>query len=87
MGLPPPGHALSLAGLEVGRSGRILAVAAEAGLLQRLSALGLCKGRTVQVLRRAWWSGPLHVRVGMTELMLRRCDAERIRMDPCENGA
>jgi ferrous iron transport protein A len=87
MGLLPSGHPPSLARLAVGRSGRILAVAGEAGLLQRLSALGLCKGRTVQVLRRAWWSGPLHVRVGMTELMLRRCDAERIRMDPCENGA
>ncbi|MCP9915669.1 FeoA family protein [Cyanobium sp. ATX 6F1] len=87
MGLPPAGQALSLARLAVGRSGRILAVAAEAGLSQRLSALGLCKGRTVQVLRRAWWSGPLHVRVGMTELMLRRCDAECIRMETCENGA
>ena len=27
------------------------------------------------VLRRGWWSGPLHVRVGMTELMVRRRDA------------
>lgn len=87
MGLPPALHALSLACLGAGRSGRILAVSGEAGLLQRLSALGLCKGRTVQVLRRAWWSGPLHVRVGMTELMLRRCDAERIRMESCETGA
>jgi ferrous iron transport protein A len=27
------------------------------------------------MLRRGWWSGPLHVRVGMTELMVRRRDA------------
>jgi len=30
------------------------------------------------VLRRAWWAGPIHLRVGMTELMLRRRDAARV---------
>jgi ferrous iron transport protein A len=84
MALSHAGHALSLAHLMVGRPGTILSVAGESGLLQRLSALGLCQGKTVSVLRRAWWSGPLHLRVGMTELMLRRRDAQRIRIQPCE---
>jgi len=33
------------------------------------------------VLRRAWLAGPLHVRVGMTELMLRRADAARVGLE------
>ncbi len=38
----------------------------------------------VQVLRRAPWAGPIHLQVGMTELMLRRGDARRIqvRLEP-----
>lgn len=50
-------------------------VANNDGLRQRLEALGLRPGQSVQVLRRGNWSGPLHIRVGMTELMLRRRDA------------
>jgi ferrous iron transport protein A len=34
----------------------------------------------VHVLRRGWWSGPLHLRVGMTELMLRRRDASSVAL-------
>jgi Fe2+ transport system protein FeoA len=33
------------------------------------------------MLRRAWLAGPLHVRVGMTELMLRRADAARVGLE------
>ena len=53
----------------------ISSLAADRGLRARLEALGLRPGQTVQVLRRGWWSGPLHIRVGMTELMMRRRDA------------
>jgi ferrous iron transport protein A len=35
----------------------------------------------VHLLRRGWWAGPLHLRVGMTELMLRRADAARVGID------
>ena len=31
---------------------------------------GLKPGQTVQVLRRASWSGPLHIRLGMTTVAL-----------------
>jgi len=53
----------------------VASLSADASLRQRLEALGLKPGRPVQMLRRGWWSGPLHVRVGMTELMVRRRDA------------
>lgn len=66
--------------LAPGCSGVVVALSAERGLRQRLEALGLRPGQAVQVLRRGWWSGPLHVRVGMTELMLRRRDAARVSL-------
>jgi ferrous iron transport protein A len=64
-----------LVDLAPGVPATIGSLAAEQGLRARLEALGLRPGQTVQVLRRATWSGPLHIRVGMTELMLRRRDA------------
>ncbi len=69
-----------LADLGPGRSATVVSLAAEAGLRARLEALGLRPGQTVQVLRRGWWSGPLHIRVGMTELMLRRRDAASVAL-------
>jgi len=61
-----------------------VALSLDPGLVQRLGALGLQPGRVVQVLRRAPWAGPIHLQVGMTELMLRRSDARRIqvRLEP-----
>lgn len=61
--------------LHPGSSATIAALRAEPALLQRLDAMGVRPGQTVRMLRRAWWAGPLHVRVGMTELMMRRRDA------------
>jgi len=56
----------------------VVDLAVDMGLRHRLQALGLRPGQRVQVLRRAWWAGPIHLRVGMTELMLRRRDAARV---------
>ncbi|MEB3178557.1 MAG: FeoA family protein [Nostocaceae cyanobacterium] len=39
----------------------------EAGLQQRLQALGFRTGRQVVMLRKAWFRGLVHVRVGMTK--------------------
>lgn len=69
---------LQLADLLPGRAATVASLAAEPRLRQRLEALGLRPGQSVQVLRRGWWSGPLHIRVGMTELMLRRRDARGV---------
>ena len=41
-------------------------------LTRRLAAMGMRPGNTIRVLRRAWWGGPLQLRVGSTELLLRR---------------
>lgn len=71
---------LTLNRLGAGECGTILALEASEDLYQRLVALGLRIGNSVQLLRRARFGGPLHVRVGTTELMLRRREAHCIRL-------
>ena len=69
-----------LADLPRGRTALVAELAVDSGLAHRLGALGLRPGQQVQVLRRAPWSGPIHLQVGMTELMLRHREAARIRV-------
>jgi ferrous iron transport protein A len=66
--------------LDPGESGTILALDASEELGLRLVALGLRIGNEVLMLRRALFGGPLHVRVGTTELMLRVQEARCIRL-------
>ena len=79
-----PGAFKCLADLPRGQAALVLDLDVDTGLRHRLQALGLGQGQRVQVLRRAWCSGPIHLRVGMTELMLRRRDAARISVQPLE---
>ncbi len=54
----------------------ILAVEGRQDQVERLSAFGLRPGQMLQILRRAPWSGPFHVQVGGTELLLRAALAQ-----------
>jgi ferrous iron transport protein A len=74
----PKGDAFALDHFQVGEQGRITEIKAEADLMQRLAAMGLRAGSVVQVLRKASFSGPLHVRVGTTEVIMRLQEARRI---------
>ncbi|MBF2063524.1 MAG: ferrous iron transport protein A [Calothrix sp. C42_A2020_038] len=56
-------------------SGIITELSAEACLQQRLLALGFRVGRKITMLRKAPFNGPVHIRIGTTEVMLRRRDA------------
>lgn len=48
-------------------------------LSQRLAAMGILSDRSIEVLRRAGFGGPLHVRAGQTtELAIRQQEAELI---------
>lgn len=49
-------------------------------LTRRLAAMGLRCGKQVVVLRRSWLGGPLQLRLGSTELMLRRVHAAEIQV-------
>jgi ferrous iron transport protein A len=75
---------VELASLKPGESAIVAGIIAEVGLEQRLLALGFRSGKRVQMLRKAWLNGPLHIRVGTTEVMVRRCDANAILLTPQE---
>ncbi len=68
----------SLTSLTVGTTARILAVDLEEGLRTRMLALGLSPGQEIKVMRKAAWGGPLQVRVGTTDIILRIADARVI---------
>ena len=67
-----PAH---LADLAPGQSATIAAIEAQAGLRNRLEALGLSRGQRVQMLRRAWLAGPMHVRFSLCTWSLKRFGA------------
>lgn len=71
-----------LTDLRPGEEATVVTLQGEPRLLQRLCALGIRPGQTIRLLRQARWGGPLHLRVGMTEMMLRRHDAHRILIAP-----
>ncbi len=71
---------LSLAQLHLHQPARVLAVATSIDLIARLSALGLREQCEIIVQRRGWFGGPLQVRVGNTDFMLRRADAAQIQV-------
>jgi Fe2+ transport system protein FeoA len=68
-------HPPTLDTLHAGETGTILALHAGTELYRRLAALGLRVGKHVRILRRGRFAGPLHIRVGTTDLMMRISDA------------
>jgi ferrous iron transport protein A len=76
----------TLDALDVGATATIARLDSEPGLNQRLSALGFRCGRQIQTIRRGWLSGPLHVRIGTTEVMLRRREARAVIVTPFVPG-
>ncbi len=69
-----------LSDLAPGEAGLIASVDGPEGLRQRLAALGFRVGRGVLLLRRGVLRGPLHVRLGTTEVALRRAEARGIAL-------
>lgn len=71
---------IELTALNKNESALITGIEAEASLEQRLLALGFRAGRKITMLRSSPFNGPVHVRVGTTEVMLRRRDAKSIQL-------
>ena len=67
-----------LSQLAIGEHATISAIEAEESLYHRLSALGFRVGKTLSVMRRANFNGPLHIRLGTTDVILRDTEAARI---------
>jgi len=75
-------HPMPLVRVTNGTCAHIAQLDVDLELRQRLIALGLQVGKTIQVIRRGAFGGPLHVRVGTTEVILRRKEASHIRVTP-----
>jgi ferrous iron transport protein A len=70
-----------LSQLQIGKLAVISAIEAEESLFHRLSALGFRVGKPLSIIRRANFNGPLHVRLGTTDVILRSADAARIQIN------
>lgn len=70
----------SLASMLPGEEAQVVAVHAEEALHHRLAAMGFRAGRALQLVRRGAFQGPLHVRVGSTDVIIRRRDARAIEI-------
>lgn len=69
-----------LSQLQIGQRAIISAIEAEESLFHRLSALGFRVGKPLSIIRRANFNGPLHVRLGTTDVILRSAEASRIQI-------
>ena len=48
---------------------------------KRLTAMGIISDKPIQVLRKAWFGGPLHIRVGSTtEIAIRHQEAKLVQV-------
>jgi ferrous iron transport protein A len=73
--------AVALVTLAPGETATIAAIHTEGPLHQRLLAMGFRAGKQIEVIRHARFSGPLQVRIGTTDILLRRIEAEKIMVD------
>jgi ferrous iron transport protein A len=72
--------ATTLAALQPGDTATIISIHAEEALHLRLLALGFRTGKRIEMIRKASFSGPLQVRIGTTDVMLRRIEAAKIKV-------
>jgi ferrous iron transport protein A len=70
----------NLTDLKPGETARILSIDAEESLHHRLTALGFRQGKEFELVRKASFNGPLHVRIGTTDIILRLSEARRIQI-------
>ncbi|MFM2396837.1 MAG: hypothetical protein RLZZ144_87 [Pseudomonadota bacterium] len=64
--------------LAAGERANIVTIHADEALHQRLQALGFRTGKQIQLIRKASFSGPLQVRIGTTDVLIRRIEAAKI---------
>jgi ferrous iron transport protein A len=67
----------NLSRLATGETARITGIHAPDDIRQRLQAMGLRTGREARVIRRTRL-GPMQIRVGSVDLIMRRRDAARV---------
>ena len=70
--------ATALSNLASGSTATVESIALDARLSGRFAALGIHDGASVSLIRRAIFGCPLHLRVGGSEVAIRRSEARRI---------
>jgi len=70
--------------LAIAQPAIISSIEADESLFNRLSALGFRVGKPLSIVRRANFKGPLQVRLGTTDVILRQKDAARIHVNLAE---
>jgi ferrous iron transport protein A len=70
----------SLSQLLPSQTATIGAIDAEDQICERMAALGLRRGRLISVIRRARMNGPIQIRIGTTDLMIRRSEAAKVHL-------
>jgi ferrous iron transport protein A len=75
---------MTLAELDLGEIAQVVQIQAQhqqLGLARRLAAIGITPDKQIEVLRKAYFKGPLHIRVGTTtEIAIRRQEAQMIQV-------
>jgi ferrous iron transport protein A len=74
LAMPPT----TLASLNPGEYATIVSIYADEALHKRLLALGFRSGKQIELIRKASFSGPLQVRIGTTDILLRINEAAKI---------
>lgn len=60
--------------------GTITDIHTDDGLRQRLQALGFRSGKDIEIIRKASFGGPVQVRIGTTDILLRQTEAALIEV-------
>ena len=71
----------NLNSLNPGESALISNIDADNSLFLRLAALGFRAGKEIELVRCASFKGPLQVRIGSTDIIIRRSEASRIQVE------
>jgi ferrous iron transport protein A len=69
-----------LSSLRIGQTATVQSLDVDPGFLYRLNAMGIRIGKPLQLIRIAPFKGPLHLKMGNTEVMLRQQDAQNIQV-------
>lgn len=78
---------LRLSDLAAGQHASVTAVHSAESLAQRLAALGFRAGKPLTVMRRGTLAGPLQVRLGTTDVILRLSEAAQIEVKPAAGNS
>lgn len=72
---------MTLNRLNTGEVAKIISVAGDEAIRARINGLGLRLGQEVAVIRRARMGGPIQVRVGHTDVLMRPEQADLIKLE------